>query len=106
MSRVEATSLLLLSAPSGTLATDLAACAAYDGSLEAIRTRTCPTLLVLGRDDVMAPPDGATRLAQTPGVSSVTIDGAGHMVMADRPDRVATVVSRFVDRSAGGQVRG
>jgi pimeloyl-ACP methyl ester carboxylesterase len=76
----------LLRAAPGALATDLAACAAYDGAeADAAKVR-CPTLLVLGAADKMTPLKGGLALAaRIAGARVVRLD-CGHMMMAERPD--------------------
>ena len=80
---------LLEKAADGVLYHDLAACNAYgDGYAAAARVR-CPTLLLLGENDLMTPAQGARELAQAiPGARTVVLEGCGHMLMAERPDEV------------------
>ena len=60
-----------------------------------------PTLVVQGRDDVIAPPENGRLLVRTrPDVELVEIDGAGHALLPERPDEVAEAVCRFLDRQA------
>ncbi|MDH3293357.1 MAG: alpha/beta hydrolase [Acidimicrobiia bacterium] len=69
----------------GVLATDLAACAAYD-PVEAAAVVQCPTTLVLGRADKMTPTRAAEPLIQalgpTTGPDVITLD-CGHMAMTE-----------------------
>lgn len=80
----------------GVLATDLRACAAYEGGLHAARAVQCPTLLVIGARDLMAPakvtPDLIAAL-RSPQV--VTLPGAGHSMMAEEPDAVLDALRAF-----------
>jgi pimeloyl-ACP methyl ester carboxylesterase len=46
--------------PPGVLYTDLSACNAYAGGLAAAASVRCPTLVVLGQRDLMAPPKNAS----------------------------------------------
>ncbi|HVO14896.1 MAG TPA: alpha/beta hydrolase [Alphaproteobacteria bacterium] len=73
------------SAP-GVLATDLAACNAYDGAeADAARVR-CPTLFVLGAADKMTPLKGGLALAAKIAGARVARIECGHMMMVERPD--------------------
>jgi pimeloyl-ACP methyl ester carboxylesterase len=71
------------------LFTDLTACNAYDGGLAAAAKVTVPTTLVLGERDLMTPAKGGTELARAlSNARVVTLKGAGHMLMSERPDEV------------------
>ena len=73
----------------GVLHTDLAACNAYTDGLAAAARVTCPTVVVAGGGDRMTPAaTGAALAAAIPGARTVVLDGAGHMLMAERPDAV------------------
>ena len=78
---------LLDQAPVGALAADLVACDAYRGGLDAARRVACPTVVVAGERDMMAPLKGARALAETIAAARlVTLKGAGHMMTIERPD--------------------
>ena len=69
------------------LAADLGACNAWTTAKESAAKVKCPTLLVLGREDVMTPAKKGQELAALiPGAQAVTIDGSGHMLMQEAPD--------------------
>ncbi len=73
----------------GVLHTDLVACDAYAGGDTAARRVACPALVVAGGADRMAPASAGIALAAAiPGGRAVGLDGAGHMLMAERPDAV------------------
>jgi len=75
--------------PPGVLYADLAACHAYAGGLDAARRVRCPTLLLLGARDLMAPPRAAKDLADAlPNARAVMLPGCGHAMMAEEPDAV------------------
>lgn len=66
------------------LAADLAACDAYRGALSSAGRIACPTLLLLGGDDRMAPPGKAADFARAFGNGrSKVLRGAGHMMMLE-----------------------
>ena len=62
-----------------------------------------PTLVLVGANDMMTPPKYAGFLAQgIKGASLVTIEGAGHSPMLDKPAEVAAVIQRFIDSLQAG----
>jgi pimeloyl-ACP methyl ester carboxylesterase len=77
---------------------DLRACDDYaEGVASAARVK-CPTLFVLGSRDLMTPPRNAQALrAAIPGARTVMLDGAGHALLAERPDAVLDALIGFVD---------
>jgi pimeloyl-ACP methyl ester carboxylesterase len=81
---------LLAGARPGALHADLAACDAYkDGTAAAARV-TCPTLVLIGAEDRMAPPKRGRELAAAiAGAAAVVVPGAGHMLMLEAPEPVA-----------------
>ena len=81
----------------GVLSTDLAACNAYANGVEAAKRVRCPTLVILGARDVMAPPRNADALvAALPDVRTVMLPDTGHSMMAERPDEVLDALRAFL----------
>lgn len=82
--------------PAGALATDFAACAAYQGAIDAAGRITCPTTIVFGRADKMTPARSAMALAEhIPEANRHLhpVDGAvGHMLMTEVPGEVRQVL--------------
>ncbi len=76
---------------------DLKACADHtDGAASAAKVK-CPTLFVLGSRDMMTPPRNAKDLrAAIAGNRTVVLEGAGHALMAERPDAVLDALIGFV----------
>ena len=73
----------------GVLFADLSACNAYQDALAAAAKITIPTRLVLGERDMMTPSRGGKALAAAlPNSRIVVLPGAGHMMMAERPDEL------------------
>ena len=69
--------------------------APHEGKLAALGA---PTLLLWGRDDQFAPLAGAKRFeAEIPGAELVVVDGAGHFVWEDEPQRCSAELGRFLD---------
>jgi pimeloyl-ACP methyl ester carboxylesterase len=81
----------------GALHTDLAACNAYRGGLDAAARVACPALVVLGAQDLMVPARNARALAQALRAAQVvTIPDCGHVLMAEQPDAVLDALRRFL----------
>jgi len=75
--------------PENTLYADLAACNAYAAGVAAATAVRCPTLVLLGARDVMAPPRAAQSLvAALQDGRVVSLDECGHAMMSEQPDRV------------------
>lgn len=92
---------LLRSGTPGVLGTDLAACDAYDGAVEAAQKITCPVLLLLGAGDRMTPPRASKVLAETlPHVETEILSGTGHMIMVERPNETIDAIDGFLRRVA------
>ena len=73
----------------GVLFSDLSACNAYQGALAAAAKVTVPATLVLGERDMMTPARAGKALAAAlPNSRTVVLSGAGHMMMAERPDEL------------------
>jgi pimeloyl-ACP methyl ester carboxylesterase len=87
---------LLNRAEEGVLASDLAACDAYDPMANAAKVK-CPSLLLLGILDRMTPSSKAKALASAlPNGQTILIPGAGHMMMSETPDAVIDALLGFV----------
>jgi haloalkane dehalogenase len=66
----------------------------YRGRLAALGV---PTLVLWGAKDEFAPVGGGHRFAkEIPGAKLVVLDGAGHFLMEDEPERVASEVAGFL----------
>lgn len=77
---------------------DFAKIAAYEGCLAAMEV---PAIALWGEEDEFAPIAGAHRFAkELPDCEVVTVEGAGHFVYADDPDRCAAEVTNFLGRVA------
>ena len=81
----------------GVLHTDLVACSAWTGGLEAAAAVRCPSLVVIGARDIMAPPRAAKGLVETlAGARVVTLPDTGHAMMAEQPDAVLDALRGFL----------
>jgi pimeloyl-ACP methyl ester carboxylesterase len=81
----------------GVLSTDLVACNAYANGIEAAKRVRCPTLVILGARDIMAPPRNAKALVDAlSDVRTVMLPDTGHSMMAERPDEVLDALRPFL----------
>lgn len=77
---------------------DFLACDEFD-AMERVSKIKVPTLLISGSADRMMPPNRAEYLHdQIEGAQLHIIEGAGHMVMIERPDEVAGLLGEFLDQ--------
>jgi haloalkane dehalogenase len=77
--------------------------APYEGKLAQLGV---PTLLLWGADDFAAPIAGAHRLErEIPGSELVVLEGTGHFVVDDAPDRYAAALVEFLTRARPGTAR-
>jgi pimeloyl-ACP methyl ester carboxylesterase len=73
----------------GVLFKDLSACNSYANALAAAASVKVPTTLILGERDMMTPAKAGKALAAAiPHAKTVVVPGAGHMIMAERPDEL------------------
>ena len=73
----------------GVLFRDLSACNAYANALTAAASVKVPATLILGERDMMTPAKAGKALAAAiPHAKTVVVPGAGHMIMAERPDEL------------------
>src|ERR1700722_10033264 len=80
---------LLERARPGVIFADLAACNAYQDTLAAAAKVGVPSIVIQGSRDVMTPAKGGKAVANAiPGCRLAMIEGAGHMLMSERPDEV------------------
>ena len=82
---------------------DFAELAPYDGRLAELGV---PTLLLWGGDDPFAPLASAERFQrEIPGSELVVLEGTGHFVVDDAPERYAEELVRFLRRARPGTAR-
>ena len=87
---------LLERGASQVLATELAACAAYEGAMAAAGRIACPARLILGAEDRMTPAAKAAPLAAAiAGSKLVLLPGAGHMMMLETPVPVTAALTEI-----------
>jgi len=92
-----ATARLFEHARPGVLAVDLRACDDYQGAAEAAAQVRCPTLVLWGEKDRMAPPKEAKALAGLiAGARTLALPGIGHMPMMEEPIVVTQALKEIV----------
>lgn len=88
----------MLNVPPQTVHDDFAACDAFD-VMERLGEIRCPTLVICGTEDALTPPKYATFLAEKiAGAELKLIEGAGHMVIIEKPDLIATAITSALAR--------
>lgn len=67
-------------------------------SRPALKTVTCPALVIVGDDDKLTPPEHAREMAEgIAGAKLVTIPRCGHMSTMEKPSEVNTVLLQWLD---------
>ncbi|MBD0322144.1 MAG: alpha/beta hydrolase [Aldersonia sp.] len=85
--------------PIVTMASFLSEFITYDESAVLPSLGAIATLVLCGSADLMTPPSHSVAMAaEIPGVELVSVEGAGHAVIMERPDAVAEALARLVDR--------
>ncbi len=85
---------LLERARPGVIFADLAACNDYRDGLAAAAKAAVPSVVVLGGRDLMIPVKGGKALAAAlPQCRLTVLEGAGHMLMSERPDEVLAALA-------------
>lgn len=81
----------------GVLHADFSACNDYAAGLESAQKLKCPVLMILGKRDLMTPMKVAVDvISKLPDVKVVALDGAGHSLMAEKPDEVLDSLISFL----------
>jgi len=80
---------------------DLTACNDYPGAAAVAAAISVPMLLLLGEQDVMTKPGAAEPISKAgTDVTSVIVEGAGHLMMLERPDVVNDALLTFLRGAA------
>jgi pimeloyl-ACP methyl ester carboxylesterase len=83
--------------PAQVFHTDFSACNAYANGEAAAKAVSCPTLLLLGKRDMMTPPKATALLREAIAHCQVRhIDECGHALMAEQPDAVLESLFGFM----------
>lgn len=84
---------LLMRAAPGVLASDLKACDAYKGALDAAAKVIAPVLLICGDEDKMTPSKNARGLVEAADdITQIVLPATGHMMMIEHPRDVAKLL--------------
>jgi len=85
--------------PAKVFHTDFSACNAYGNGEAAAKSIACPTLMIIGKRDMMTPPKASALLAKTIAACElVQLDNCGHAMMAEQPDAVLETLYRFMSK--------
>jgi pimeloyl-ACP methyl ester carboxylesterase len=77
---------------------DFLACDAFD-VVDHLKKICVPTLLICGSEDRMMPPNRSEYLRdEIEGAQLHVLEGAGHMVMIERPEEVASLLTDFLEQ--------
>lgn len=77
--------------------TDLNSCNEFSDGLLLAQKVTCPTLVIIGSDDVMTAPVNAHKVAATIKQSrTLTLEKCGHAMLSERPDAVLDALITIV----------
>ncbi len=64
---------------------------------DVLRSIKCPTLVIVGQDDIVTPPRESERIHELVSSSRlVVLERSGHMVLYERPDEVNQLIEEFV----------
>jgi len=70
--------------------------ASQEHLLEKLRKISIPRILIAGQEDLLFPIDAAEAEAKRGGFEFSRIDNAGHFVVFDQPNKVQTVIAKFI----------
>lgn len=85
--------------PPGVLHGDFAACDAFD-TMDRLGEIAAPAFVLCGTQDRLTPSKYSVYLRdQIAGATLHLVEGAGHMVMVERPDAVVKVLAAFLDQA-------
>jgi pimeloyl-ACP methyl ester carboxylesterase len=94
---VELARARLIETGAARLASDLSACDAFDVTARLAEIQL-PVLIIVGRNDRMTPPRlGEELRTGLPGARLQVVEAAGHMVMLERAEAVATALQSFLE---------
>ncbi|HZD34326.1 MAG TPA: alpha/beta hydrolase [Nitrososphaeraceae archaeon] len=87
--------------PSENLQLQSAAAGRWSGTCERVADISAPTIVVTGTQDITSPPPNSIRLAdKIPGAWLVQIEGGGHGLMFQYPEKFARIVETFLGVTA------
>lgn len=97
--KIDETVAILQRCQPGVAFADLTACNDYPGAAATAATVDVPMQLILGDQDVMTKPSAAGPIQiAAPNAATVIVEGAGHMLMVERPETVNETLVEFLRR--------
>lgn len=88
-----------LKCPEGIIYRDFCACDRFN-IMDKLGLIELPTLIICGKDDKLTPPKYSEYLkAHIKASELVIIEEAGHMLMLEKPEEVATAIKKFIYKS-------
>ncbi len=72
----------------------------FDGwrATEKLREARVKAEIIVGRDDVITPPEASTKINELiPGSKLIIVEDAGHMILYEKPDVVASSITRLAN---------
>jgi pimeloyl-ACP methyl ester carboxylesterase len=88
---------LIIASPPRGIALALRAMAQRPDSSDLLPTISAPTLVIVGADDALTPPDEARRMqAAIPGSQLTVIPGAGHIANMEQPEAFSQALAGFL----------
>ena len=87
--------------PEKVFLTDFSACNNYANGESAASALTCPSMLLLGRKDIMTPAKATAALRSAmPKARVIQVEGSGHSLMSEQPDQVLDALFAFAAEAA------
>ncbi|WP_218566726.1 alpha/beta fold hydrolase [Vallicoccus soli] len=103
-SLVEFVSEMISTTPIETVAEFYPAFSAHDKLAALPVLDTLPTLVLVGEDDLLTPPEHSRDIAAAvPTAELVTVPAAGHLVLLEHPGTVTAHLRELVERALGGR---
>ncbi|MDW0128220.1 MAG: alpha/beta hydrolase, partial [Nitrososphaeraceae archaeon] len=83
--------------PVGTLDLQMKAITGWQGTCNRLNNITHPTMILVGTDDVITVPENSIFMAsKIPGAWLVQMEGGGHGVMMQYPEKFSGIVDKFL----------
>lgn len=78
--------------------TDLNACNQYQNGLQAAAMVSCPSLMIIGKNDLMTPAKAAAALIDLlPNVETISLNECGHAMMAEQAEAVLNALKNWIN---------
>jgi pimeloyl-ACP methyl ester carboxylesterase len=81
--------------------TDLNACNSFDNGAELAQQVQCPSLVIIGKQDMMTAPVKSHKVAQAiPECRMIELEGCGHSMLSEKPDAVLNALKSIIQSPA------